>query len=124
RVTDVKVLSAAMERINGEVRSTGGVTSQGSVFIVDHNADNSLITLRYRLKKASFEAAEEPFETSGKKFNRGAFIIRNASADEVNKATSDLGIQSWAVSQAPSVKTNAIRVPRVAIMHTWLNTQD
>src|SRR5207247_3808104 len=34
RVTDVKVLSAAMERANGEVRSTGGVTGQGSFFIV------------------------------------------------------------------------------------------
>ena len=124
RVTDVKILEAPMERVNGDVRSMGGVNGSGSIFVVNHNADNNLITLRYRLKKASFESAEESFETAGKKFNRGSFIIRNASADEVNKATFDLGIQSWAVSQAPSVKTHAIRVARVAIMHTWLNTQD
>ncbi len=124
RVTDIKVLDAAMERVNGEVRSPAGVSGSGSVFVVNHNADNSLVTLRYRLKKASFEAAEEPFEAGGKKFNRGSFIIRNASADEVNKATSELGLQAYAIAQAPTVKMHALKVPRVAILHTWLSTQD
>ncbi len=124
RVTDVSVLSAATDRVNGDVRSAGGVSGQGSVFVVNNNADNSLITLRYRLKRASFDAAEEPFEAAGKKFNRGSFIIRNASADEVNKAVSELGEQAFAVAEAPTVKTHAIRVARVAIMHTWLSTQD
>jgi len=91
---------------------------------VNHNADNALISLRYRLKKASFEAAEEPFEAGGKKFNRGSFIIRNASADEANKATSDLGLPAYALAQAPAVKSHVIKVPRVAIMHTWLSTQE
>jgi hypothetical protein len=124
RVTDVKVLGAAMERINGDVRSAGGASGIGSIYLVNHNADNSLITLRYRLKKASFEAAEEPFEAGGRKFNRGSFIIRNATADEVNKVSSELGIQATAVEQAPSVRAHAIKVPRVAILHTWLSTQD
>src|SRR3989449_296968 len=124
RVTDVKVLSASMERVNGDVRSPGGLNGTGSIFVVNHNADNALISLRYRLKKASFEAAEEPFEAVGKKFNRGSFIIRNASADEVNKATADLGLQAYAIAQAPAAKTHALKVPRVAIIHTWLSTQD
>jgi hypothetical protein len=124
RITDAKVLSAAMEPVKGEVRSPGGVSGNGSIFLVNHNADNGLITLRYHLKKASFEAAEEPFEVAGKKFNRGSFIIRNTSADEVNKAVSELGVQAMAVDQMPTVKAHAIKVPRVAILHTWLSTQD
>ena len=124
RVTDVKALDAAMERVNGDVRSPGGVIGNGSVYLVNHNADNNLITLRYRLRRASFDAAEEVFESGGKKFNRGSFIIRNATADEVNKATSELGISAYAVAQAPTVKTHAVKVARVAIMHTWLSTQD
>src|SRR5436190_622339 len=111
RVTDVKVLDAAMERINGEVRSPGGINGTGSIFVVNHNADNTLITLRYRLRKASFEAAEEPFEAAGRKFNRGSFIIRNASSDELGKALTDLGLQAAAVDPAPVVKTHAIKVP-------------
>src|SRR5260370_33220999 len=124
RVTDIKVLSAPMDRVNGDVRSPGGVNGNGSIYIVNHNADNSLISLRYRLRKASFEATEEPFEAAGKKFNRGSFIIRNAPADEVNRATTELGLQSQAVDQAPAVKMHAVKVPRVAILHTWLSTHD
>src|SRR5437868_4811219 len=124
RVTDTKVLDAAMQPVSGEVRSPGGVNGTGSIYLVNANADNNLITLRYRLRKASFEAAEEPFEAAGKKFNRGSFIIRNASADEVNKASLDLGAQAFAVATAPVVKNHPVKAARVAIMHTWLNTQD
>ncbi|HYX31416.1 MAG TPA: hypothetical protein VE863_22985, partial [Pyrinomonadaceae bacterium] len=124
RVTDVKVLDAAMEKVSGEVKSPGGVTGTGTTFVVNANADNNLITLRYRLHKATFDAAEEPFESDGRKFNRGSFIIRNASTDEVNKATSELGIQAYAVAAVPAVKTHALKAARIAIMHTWLSTQD
>src|SRR5438309_282879 len=61
RVTDVKVLDAAMERVNGEVRAAGGIKGSGSVYVINHNTDNALITLRYRFKEAAMEAAEEPF---------------------------------------------------------------
>src|SRR6185436_13345555 len=101
-----------------------GFSGSGSIFIVNHNADNNLVTLRFRLRKANFSAAEEPFEAAGQKFNRGSFIIRNITADEITKTTSELGIKVLAVSAAPSVKTHALKLPRVAIMHTWLNTQD
>ena len=124
RVTDVKVLEAPMERIAGDVRAQGGVKGSGSVYVVSHNTDNALATLRYRLKDATMDAAEEPFEISGQKFNRGSFIIRNAKAGEVGSAASELGLQMLAVDGAPSVKTHAIRAARIAMMHTWLGTQD
>jgi hypothetical protein len=124
RVTDVKALDAAMEKVNGELRAPGGVTGTGTVFLINENADNDLITLRYRLRKANFDSAEEPFEVAGKKFNRGSYIIRNVLMDDLNRATKELGIQATAVTQAPTVKTHAIKAARVAIMHTWLSTQD
>ena len=124
RVTDTKVLDAAMQPVNGEVRAVGGVSGAGSIYLVNANADNNLITLRYRLRKALFEAAEEPFEAAGRKFNRGSFIIRNATADEVSKVTAELGVQAFAVATAPVVKVHPVRAARVAIMHTWLSTQD
>jgi hypothetical protein len=124
RVTDVKVLDAAMEKVSGEVKSPGGVKGSGQVFIINHNADNALITLRYRLRDASFEAAEDKFEAGGQKFNRGSFIIRNVSAGELARTASELGLQVQAVDAAPSVRTHPVRAPRIALVHTWLSTQD
>src|SRR5579872_6961826 len=48
RVTDVKVLTVPMKMIEGPVKAPGGVENSGSVFLVNANADNELVTLRYR----------------------------------------------------------------------------
>jgi hypothetical protein len=123
RVTDLKVLDAKMDLIKGHVQAPGGVNGTGTVFLINHNADSALATMRYRFPKADFDAAEEPFEAAGKKFNRGSFIIRNISADDLGKAAAELGVQTYAVDAAPTVKTHPVRAARVAIMHTWASTQ-
>ena len=124
RVTDTRVLNAKMDRVNGDVRAPGGVKGTGSIFVVNHNTDTALATLRYRLKNASFETAEEPFEAGGQKFNRGSFIIRNVNAGDLAGVANELGIQAQSLSVAPSVRTHPLKVPRIALMHTWLSTQD
>jgi hypothetical protein len=69
-------------------------------------------------------AAEEPFEVAGKKFNRGSLIIRKAPATEVRRVAEDLGIEVHGVDTAPIVKTHSLKIARLAVMHTWLSTQD
>ena len=123
RVTDVKVLDAAMTRVEGPVKAPGGVENTGSIFLINHNADHALVTLRYRFPQASFEAAEEPFEAAGRKFNRGSFIVRDVSSADLAKAGQELGIEAYAVDAAPQVKTHPLRAARVALMHTWTSTQ-
>jgi len=122
RVADVKVLDVPTEKV-ADVRVKGGVTATGSVFVINHNADSALATLRYRFKDASFDAAEEPFDAAGRKFNRGSFIVKNIAAADMDKAASELGLQVAAVASAPSVKTHPVRAPRIAIVHTWATTQ-
>jgi len=124
RVTDVGVLSAPMELVKGELTAPGRVAGTGTVFAIYHNADPSLATLRYRFKDAQFDIAEEPFEANGQKFTRGAFIVRGVGAGDLGKAATELGLNVVALSAAPSVKTHPARAARVALMHTWISTQD
>lgn len=124
RVTDAKALNAPMERVTGEVKAPGGINGTGSVFLINHNADNTLATFRYQIKDTAVDVAEEPFEAAGKKFNRGSFIIKNGPRSAIQQATGELGLQAYAVETAPTVKTHAIKAPRIALMHTWLSTQD
>jgi hypothetical protein len=122
RVTDAKVLDAAMERVK-DVRAPGGVQGDGSVFAIINNAEPALATLRYKLRDASMEAAEEPFEAGGKKFNRGTILVRNVSRGELDRATAEVGLRAVALGAAPNVKTHPVRAARVAFVHTWLVTQ-
>ena len=124
RIVDAKVLETPMDRMNGEIRSPGSLIGAGSIYLVNHNADNALITLRYQLRDADIEAAEEPFEAAGQKFNRGSFIIRKTSATNLHRLATQLGLRVYAVTDAPEVKTHTVKVARVALMHTWLDTQN
>jgi len=122
RVTDTKILNVPMERVT-TVAARSGVSGAGTIFAIDDNADTALATLRYGLKDAQIEAAEEPFEADGHQFNRGSFLVHGVSGDELHHAVSDLGLEAYGLSAAPSVKTHPVRAARVAILHTWLSTQ-
>ena len=122
RVTDPRVLHAPMEPVN-EIHARGGVSGEGTVLAINNHAEPALATLRYRLGSAAIEAAEEPFESGGKKFNRGTFLIRGEARAQLAEAISDLGLQATGLSAAPTVKTHPVRAARVALVHTWLSTQ-
>jgi Zinc carboxypeptidase len=124
RVTDVKALDASMEMVKGDITAAGGLTGTGSFVAINNNADPSLATLRFRFKDASFDVAEEPFEADGHKFTRGSFIVQGVSAADLRKAATELGLNALALTSPPSVKTHPARAPRIALMHTWINTQD
>jgi hypothetical protein len=124
RVTDAKVLQAPMEKVQGEVRAPGGVSGTGPVLVLNHDADPALIALRYRLKDVAFDAAEEPFEAAGRKFNRGSLVIKAADPAPVHAAAAELGLQLHALPAAPTVKTHAVKPARIAYVHSWVSTQD
>ena len=124
RVTDPKVLDAQMERVSGEVRAPGGVAGSGPVLVLNHDADPSILALRYRLKDVPFETAEEPFEAGGRKFNRGSLVIKTSDPSAAQAAAADLGLQLHAVGAAPDVRTHPVKTARIAYVHSWVSTQD
>src|SRR5262249_48094725 len=69
-VTEQEGLGGPMGPGKGQGKAAGRVSGTGLPFAINHNADNSLISLRYKLKDADIEVAEEPFESGGTKFNR------------------------------------------------------
>jgi len=75
------------------------------------------------LKNASIAAAEEPFESAGRTFARGSFIVTNITVDEVSAAVREIGLKAVSVASVPTVKTHPVRAPRIAILHSWLSTQ-
>jgi hypothetical protein len=130
-VTDQSVLGAPMVLLTSDARVRGRVVGSASTagFVINHNADNTLMTLRYKLKDVRMHAAEEPFKIGDQSFNAGSFIIRAEAnpADlrqRLEATIADLGITAHAVERLPEVKTHELSVPRIAIVHTWTNTQN
>ena len=131
RVTDKAVLQIPMTLLQQDAKVTGSVSSSAApvAYVINHNAENSLMTLRYKLKDLKIEAAEEGFEAAGQKFNAGSFIIKAAdNSGDLRQALSgpvaDSGLKAIAIDKLPQVRTHALSVPRIAILHTWTNTQN
>jgi hypothetical protein len=74
-------------------------------------------------------AAEDAFKIGEQQFNTGSFIIKSDGnpsdlRSKLESAVVDLGIKALAVEKLPEVKTHELAVPRIAIVHTWTNTQN
>src|SRR2546427_1534793 len=131
RVTDKGVLQAPMTLLTKDASvagSIGGVAS-ATAYLINHNAENTLMTLRYKLKDLKIATAEEPFEAGGQKFNAGTFIIKSADnpgalRQKLERPLADSGLKAIGVDKLAEIKSHELAVPRIAILHTWTNTQN
>jgi hypothetical protein len=123
RVTDPAVLDVAMAPVRDTVRAPGGVTGSGAVVAFQQNGDIALATLRYKLRQADIQAAEEPFSAGGRQYARGSFLVRNVPAATLDSVAKALGLTGQALAAAPDVPVHPVRAARTAILHTWLGTQ-
>jgi hypothetical protein len=123
RVTDASILDAPMRKV-GKIDPPGSIDGQGKTFLIRHNTDNTLATLRFRLASVPMEAAEDSFEADGLKFNAGTFILRNADRSQLEKAVAELGLRVHATNTTLTVAAHPISAPRVGIVHNWQNTQN
>jgi hypothetical protein len=127
RITDPSILKASMTLLNGPVKPEGKVVATSTAaYIIDHNTDNTLATFRFRLRDVKMSAAEEAFKAAGKDFHAGAFVIPvegNASS-RIQQAAIDLGLKAYGVDAVPKVAMHSLAAPRIALVHSWLNTQN
>ena len=99
-----------------------------TAYLINYNAENNLITLRFRKKDLTIHGAEESFSVGGVDFSSGTFILRSSEnpgdleqqLDEIGK---ELGFIAYGVSEVPDVGMHEIEVPRIALVHNWYSTQ-
>ncbi|UCG88206.1 MAG: hypothetical protein JSW71_06585, partial [Gemmatimonadota bacterium] len=129
RVEDPAILSQSMTLVSDTVAAPGGIeNSQRPVFLVRYNADNNLAAFRFEHPELQIEAAEQSFTVDDIEFGAGSFIIRTEDnpgdlAPLLEQAGARYGFSAIGTSSVPDVPTHPVVAPRVAVMHTWSNTQ-
>jgi hypothetical protein len=123
-VTDPIVLHQPLSDVKDTARAAGGIEGTGPVLVVEHTADNNLVTFRFKNANVKMAAAEDDFEIGDHKFRAGSIVIPNADRAKLEPMLVDLGLSAWAVASAPSVKTHDLDVPRIGYIHSWTRTQD
>ena len=131
RVTDGAILKASMSLLADAAKPSGKVMggSTATAYLINHNTDNTLATLRFKLKDVKMFAAEDTFKAEDRSFNAGSFVIKadGNPADlrsRLDAASADLGVTVYGARELPKVAMHELTVPRIALVHSWLNTQN
>jgi hypothetical protein len=124
RIDDPSIFDKPMTLATADFLPGGAISGTGSTIVIDHTADNTLVTFRFANAAVKMSAAEQAFDLAGHHFAPGAFIIPNANRAALEPQIRDLGLMAWATDAPPKVPMHDLDVPRIGYIHSWSSTQD
>ena len=110
------------------VAYTGRVRGRGDHHVIAHRAQGELLPALYWLRErapgSSAHTARAAFTVGRDSFPAGSVIVEGADADVMSTLAHQFGLDVLATNRAPGVARAAADLPRIALYHTWYNTQD
>jgi hypothetical protein len=131
RVAKPDILQAPMTLLVDGAKPAGKIAGPASAaaYVINHNADNTLATFRFKLKDVKMFAAEDAFKSDDRGFAAGSFIIKTEGNPgdlraRLESAAAALGTAVYASAEVPKVAMHELAAPRIALVHTWTSTQN
>jgi len=131
RIDEPSILEAPMTLLKGELRATGTVVGGKArrYYAIPHQGTNNMMTARFLLPPLQVFAVEEEFQAGERVFPPGSWLIPAGEKGEqqlskLRDIAGELGLIIYALDEEVEVKKHAMDLPRIAVYHTWSNTQD
>jgi len=122
-VTDKKIFDAAMEPVAADVVAEGKVEGAGEIFLLRDTGQTSLLAARVLLGTNQVDAAETAFTAGGVSYPAGSWIVQ-APREAVEEVARRTGLSFAAAASLPDVRRHLLDLPRLAVLHNWIDTQD
>ncbi|HZF67797.1 MAG TPA: M14 family zinc carboxypeptidase [Gemmatirosa sp.] len=126
-VADSGVLALAMTRLDTAATVTGTIagdsTTSAAVLAVTHLGDWRSAVLPWRARGAEVRVAERAFRVDTTSFPAGTYLVRDVRGAAA-RAVRDLGLRAVPLARLPDVAAHPVTLPRVALVHSWLETQN
>jgi hypothetical protein len=120
---DSAVLSKPMHPLTSDAVVTSTISGDGSALLVPHLGDWRSAVIPWRVAPAKVTVADTSFSVNGKTYDAGTFIIRDATA-KIRDALEPLGVNAVAAAPPANIRSHGITLPRIALVHTWIETQN
>ncbi|HEY3176945.1 MAG TPA: M14 family zinc carboxypeptidase [Candidatus Polarisedimenticolia bacterium] len=126
KIDERSILEVAMTPVAGKVSYPGKVEGDGPVFLLKDTGQEALLAARVRFKDAKVEAAEKPFKVGETEYPAGSWIIAAGAGtrEKLTGIAAELGLDFVGAASRPDVPRHEIDLPRLAVYHNWLATQD
>ncbi|HSF42689.1 MAG TPA: M14 family zinc carboxypeptidase [Thermoanaerobaculia bacterium] len=122
-IADRKVLDAPMEPVAAGAAPQGTVDGAGEIFLLRDTGQTALLRARVLLGSNQVDAAERAFSVGGTEYPAGSWIVQ-APREAVEDVAAKTGLSFSASASMPDVRRHVADLPRLALFHTWTDTQD
>jgi hypothetical protein len=123
-LADSAVLAQPMTPLTSDAAVAGSVTGSGTIYVVPHLGDWRSAMLPWKVGSAKVAVADSAFKLGDHEYPAGTFIVTDARGSAARDALVALGLDATAIAAAPSVFSHPVTPPRIALMHTWRETQN
>ncbi|OGD12635.1 MAG: hypothetical protein A2W20_05890 [Candidatus Aminicenantes bacterium RBG_16_66_30] len=125
RIDDAKIKDVELRAFSPGSASAGKVNGSGPVYLLRDTGQEGLLALRARLAAFRVEIAERSFKSGDKDYPAGSWIIgdQKGLADALGRAAAELAVDFESAPAAPDVARHESKLPRIALWHTWADTQ-
>jgi hypothetical protein len=125
RVDDPEIRKLATTPVTEPVTYSGRVEGSGPVFLLRDTGQEALHAARHRLARYDVKVAERAFSHDDREFPAGSWVIRGGRSlrDALDRVATELDLDFESAPDTPSVPMHPIDLPRLAVLHTWNDTQ-
>src|SRR6266550_1341040 len=123
KVADSTILTRPMQPLTADATVRGSISGSGTTLMVKHVGDWRSAALPWKIGKTRASVADASFTVNGVSYPAGTFIIENPSG-ETREAIAALGLNAVAAGNPIAVGKHDVSVPRIALLHSWLETQN
>ena len=125
RIDDAKVMDVPLAPVQAGFDIQGKVNGAGPVYLLKDTGQEALLALRARLAGFHVEIAEKTFKSGDKDYPAGSWVVpdQKGLTDALKRAAAELAVDFESAPAAPDVARHESKVPRLAVWHTWAETE-
>ncbi len=127
---NVTYAASDLTLVNQEVKYTGKMEGEGTDYVLNYKAQNTVLSALYWLKAQNKSSKAMVLEAktslSGVKdtLAAGSVVLQGITPEQAKNITVQFGLDLTATKATANVKQHEVTLPRTAIYHSWINTQD
>lgn len=129
-VDSIKYNKANLKLVEGVAKYEGKVDGDGSSYVLNYKAQNTVLSALYWLKSKNAKAktfvinAKTNLEGVKDTLAAGSILFQGITSDQAKTIGSQFGLDLKATKAASASQQREVKLPRIAIYHSWYNTQD
>jgi len=120
---------ASLKMLTEAPKYSGKVSGDGGTYILPYHAQNTVLPALYWLKgqnkNSEISVLSKQTVVGGDTLSSGSLILKKINNNQASNLASEFGLDLKRTSAAiQSSDQQMVTLPKVAIYHTWYNTQD